>query len=184
MAGGQFNLTVRCKDAIRCYSKRMRKYENLMGQRFGRLVVQTYVGLRGGRSAWLCTCDCGNSSVVRAAHLKYGSVKSCGCLARETGRANLPAESKGNLKHGHRTSTHTSKTYNSWRSMRKRCLEPHSNRYKFYGGRGIKVCPRWDSFENFLEDMGEKPEGHSISRLDHNGHYEPGNCVWAPEFAH
>lgn len=70
-------------------------------------------------------------------------------------------------------------TYNSWLGMRERCSNPNHNRYRYYGGRGIRVCDRWQSFAAFLADMGEKPAGTSIDRVDLDGDYEPGNCHWA-----
>ncbi len=143
---------------------------DLVGQKFGRLVVGSFSHKGNDRhSYWLTKCDCGNIITVHGSALKTGNTKSCGCLKKEI-------VSTCNLRHG----MSETQTYRSWQSMKKRCLSVNCKDYKHYGGRGISICDRWlNSFENFLEDMGEKPEGLTLERKNNNGNYELSNFKWA-----
>lgn len=143
------------------------KLRNIAGLRFGRLTAISEAGLyQSRRVLWLCRCDCGAEIVARGDCLRSGVTKSCGCLRKE-----LPTT------HG---LTDTPE-YNSWCSMRARCLNPNDQEAHNYSARGIAVCDRWsDNFEAFYGDMGPRPSpSHSLDRIDTDGNYEPGNCRWA-----
>jgi hypothetical protein len=143
---------------------------DLAGQRFGRwLVVKRVEAV--GNSRWLCQCDCGTRKSVVGSFLKNGVSKSCGCF-----RAEVTAERMRMLS-GHNASE--TKTYSSWRKMMGRCFDPADIGYHRYGGRGIGVHARWTDFRNFLSDMGERPDGFTLDRINPNGDYEPANCKWA-----
>lgn len=145
------------------------------GERFGRWLVIDDPGETGSHRRMLVRCDCGTEKLVRVSSLKAGGTKSCGCLKREQ----VSARRKLDTKHG----MCGTPTYGSWSHMIQRCTNPNNDKFYAYGAKGITVCERWKSFENFLADMGVRPEGKTLDRYpDQKGNYEPGNVRWATPF--
>jgi hypothetical protein len=159
---------------------------DLTGQRFGALTVR-YVTTNKERSMWACVCDCGNSSVVMPFNLSSGKTTSCGCkqdrMRKNLWKLALPTR----ITHGHTRGGTITAEYAVWHGMVQRCVDPNTRGWKNYGGRGIGVCEHWrHSFEQFLTDMGKRPEGLTLERVDNNDGYvcpicrpPHGNCTWA-----
>lgn len=151
----------------------MGEFIDRSGFRYGQLLVVGRIdsgpASEKNRTRWLCRCDCGSETVATGHALAKGDKRSCGCLRRRTA--------------GERLRTHgmsRTPTYRSWQAAKERCHNPNNARYASYGGSGIAMCERWrNSFDAFLEDMGKRPLGKTLDRVDQCRGYEPGNCQWA-----
>lgn len=156
------NVVAECRGNVRhCGCKTGR--EKLIGKRYGKLEVIARAGITKNRNAiWLCRCDCGTEKEIASDNLRDGVRGSCGCTRAVASGGRFRPERA------------------LWRGMISRCYDERNTGYHNYGGRGIKVCDRWrDSMQAFIDDMGQRPEGMTLERVNNEGNYEPGNVKWA-----
>ena len=147
--------------------------DTLLGQRFCRWLVIRTAKKRGKHPYWLCRCDCGTEREVNESSLIGNGTNSCGCYRKEITRGRSTI-------HGHNRRGKKSREFSSWNAAKKRATWENEIGWESYGGRGITMCDRWlTSFENFLADMGPRPQNTSLERVDNDKGYQPDNCIWA-----
>ncbi len=147
------------------------KARDLTNYTFGRLKVLGFSHCSNKRRRWLCLCECGIKKTIISSDITSGRLVSCGCHKKRL----VGERNKINAKHGQTYS----RTWTTWRTMRQRCRDKNATGWKYYGARGINVCEEWNSFNKFIADMGIRPLGRSLDRINNDLGYFKENCRWA-----